>query len=233
MLKKLLSITQSLSLPAICALCNQFHEGSLAVCDFCSQLLIPLGTSCERCAHPLPNSHHLTCGACIKKPPNFDRAYIPYRYQEPLRSLLHQFKYNKGLYLASFLSHLMYQAVPMMSGTPQCLIPVPLHPARLKQRGYNQTVVLTKLLAKKLNLRYDLNSCQKNKNTPAQASLEKAKRYTNLQQAFKVNPIPYSHVVLVDDLLTTGSTANELALVLKKAGIPRVDIWCCARTVYE
>lgn len=127
----------------------------------------------------------------------------------------------------------MLQAVSTMPKTPQCLIPVPLHPARLKQRGYNQTVVLTKLLAKKLYLPYDLKSCQKTKNTPAQASLEKTKRYSNLHQAFKVRTLPYSHVVLVDDLLTTGSTANELALALKKTGIARVDIWCCARTVYE
>jgi len=108
-----------------------------------------------------------------------------------------------------------------------------MHPKRLKQRGFNQAAVLTQSLGKKLNLPYRLNSCQKIINTAPQARLNGEQRQTNLKQAFIAEKLPYQHVMLVDDLLTTGSTANELALTLKKVGVQRVDIWCCARAVYE
>lgn len=106
-----------------------------------------------------------------------------------------------------------------------------MHPQRIKQRGYNQAAILAKALAKKLKLPCDLLHCQKIINTPPQASLDREQRHKNLHQAFRVRTLPYQHVALIDDLLTTGSTANELALTLKKAGIQRVDVWCCARTI--
>ena len=231
MRQKLFSITQRFALPSICALCNQFHNGPLAVCAFCTQLIRPLGPSCQYCAHPLADNVHLICGSCIKKKPHFDRAFIPYIFEEPLRGLLHQFKYTKGLYLSTFLSHLMLQSSKCMTQKPECLIPVPIHPIRLRQRGFNQAAILTKLLAKQLQIPYDFNSCQKIMNTAPQASLNKEQRQKNLRHVFHTRAMPYQHVMLVDDLMTTGSTANELALTLKKSGLRQVDIWCCARTV--
>jgi ComF family protein len=114
---------------------------------------------------------------------------------------------------------------------PECLIPIPMHPKKLKQRGFNQAAILAKSLARRLKIPYDLNSCQKIINTDPQASMDGEKRQTNVRGTFSVKPLPYQHVTLIDDLLTTGSTANELARVLKKSGVQRVDIWCCARTV--
>lgn len=108
-----------------------------------------------------------------------------------------------------------------------------MHPKRLKQRGFNQAVVLAKLLANTLNIPYDYTCCQKTINTAPQASLDGKQRQKNLHNAFNVSSVPYQHVVLIDDLLTTGATANELALTLKKNGVQRVDIWCCARTVFQ
>lgn len=230
MRQKLLSITQSLRLPSICALCNQFHKGILAVCSDCIELIPKLGPSCQHCAYPLPQSSHLICGNCIKKPPYFDHAFIAYQFEEPLRSLLHDFKYNNGLYLSSFLSHLMLQAQPDIRES-QCLIPVPMHPKKLQQRGFNQAVILAKLLAKQYKIPYDVTRCQKIKNTPPQVDLDKEQRQKNLRKAFHIVSMPYQHVILVDDLLTTGSTANELAFTLKQSGVARVDIWCCARTI--
>lgn len=106
-----------------------------------------------------------------------------------------------------------------------------MHPKRLKLRGFNQAAVLTQTLSKKLQIPYDLTSCQKIINTAPQASLDGEQRQKNLRHAFKVTQIPYEHVALIDDLLTTGCTANELARTLKKSGVRQVDIWCCARTV--
>ncbi|MFI4919214.1 MAG: ComF family protein [Legionellales bacterium] len=233
MRQKLLSITRAIRLPSICTLCNQIHNGSLAICSFCMALLTPLGPSCQHCAYPLPEAHHLICGRCIKKPPHFDRTFIFYQFEEPLRGLLHHFKYHKGLYLGSLLSQLMCHAFPENTIKPQCLIPMPMHPKRLRQRGFNQAAVLTKLLAKQLNLPYNLSHCQKIINTEPQASLNGEQRQNNLRGAFHIRPLPYKHVTLIDDLLTTGSTANELANSLKKSGVEQVDVWCCARAIYD
>jgi predicted amidophosphoribosyltransferase len=107
-----------------------------------------------------------------------------------------------------------------------------MHPQKLKSRGFNQAAILVRLLAKKLQIPYDLSSCQKIVNTLAQAQLDGDKRALNMRGAYKIKELPpYTHVALVDDLLTTGSTANELAKMLKKSGIARVEVWCCARTV--
>ncbi len=231
MRQKLSSITQRLRLPSICSLCNQFHNSPLAVCSFCIEYIQPLGAACHHCASPLPDDGYLICGQCIKSPPHFDQAIIAYTFDEPLRSLLHQFKYHNGLYLSSFLTHLMLNAFKKNPELPQCLIPVPMHSQRIKQRGFNQAAILANNLARTLNLPIDLTSCTKQINTAPQASLDGEQRKKNLHKAFYSAPLNYDHVALVDDLLTTGSTANELALTLKKAGVKRVDIWCCARTI--
>lgn len=230
---KLASITQSLRLPAICSLCNQPHQGTLALCSFCIDLLTPIGTRCTYCAYPLPEASHLICGHCIKQRPHFDHAHIAYTFEEPLRSLLHQFKYHNGLYLSPLLCNLMLKALPDAGLTTECLIPVPMHRTRLKQRGFNQAAVLAQKLAKQLQLPYNLHACKKNRNTEPQASLDQDERRNNLKQAFTADPLPYRHVTLIDDLLTTGSTANELALTLKESGVSTVDIWCCARTIHH
>lgn len=229
--QKLRSITQSLSLPAICILCNQFHKGQFAVCKECINMFMPLENACVYCAFPLFERSYLICGKCIKSPPCFDNTYISYTFEEPLRSLLHQFKYHNGLYLCSFLSHLIIKSLSDSYNLPECLIPVPMHPDKLKLRGFNQAALLTKQIAKTLNLPYDLHSCQKIINTVAQAQLDGEQRKKNLRGAFQMKSNPYQHIALIDDLLTTGSTANEIARILKKSGIKKVDVWCCARTI--
>lgn len=226
MRQKLISVTQSLRLPSICTLCNQFHKGPLAVCAPCIVLMPQLGPACQQCACPLADAQYLICGFCIKKSPNFDRAFITYKFEEPLRTLLHRFKYHKGLYLTSFLSHLIMNSQPDI---PECLIPIPMHPQRMKQRGFNQAAVLAQSLAKKLKIPCELTACHKTINTLPQAILNGEQRQKNLRHAFTTQKLPYHHITLIDDLLTTGSTANEMALILKKTGIKRVDLWCCAR----
>lgn len=231
MRQKLLSIAQSLRLPTICTLCNQFHNGPFAVCAFCTTFIAPLGSACYHCAYPLPAGEYLICGQCIRKPPYFDQSIIGYVFTEPLRSLLHEFKYHHGFYLAPFLAQLMVAKIQNTQHMPECLIPVPMHPQRIKQRGFNQAAILTKLLSKKLHIPYDVMSCKKIRNTVPQASLDGEQRQKNLSNAFTTNSLPYQHVAIIDDLLTTGSTLNELALILKRTGVSRVDVWCCARAV--
>jgi ComF family protein len=224
------SISQRLRLPAICSLCNQYHQGRLAICAECHQHLRPIGPACYHCAIPLPEGDFLICGYCCKNKPYVDQVIAPYHFEEPLRTLLHEFKYHEGLYLCSFLATLISNALPPEAPNTQCLIPVPMHPKRLRQRGFNQAAELTKQLGRTLNLPYVLSHCKKTTNTVPQASLNADQRRKNLQNAFISEPLSYQHITLVDDLLTTGSTVNELANVLKKQGVAQVDVWCCART---
>lgn len=223
------SISQMLALPAVCILCSQYHRAASAVCSECKSLLKPIKQACRYCALPLPEGNFLVCGACIKEKPSIDRGYAAYLFEEPLRTLLHEFKYQEGLYLRSFLAQLIRDNLKDEFIQTQCLIPVPLHPKRLRQRGFNQAAELAKLLAKQLDLPCELTLCKKIIHTEAQVNLNAKERRRNLRNAFQAQPCPYQHVTLIDDLLTTGSTANELAKVLKAAGASQVDLWCCAR----
>lgn len=174
----------------------------------------------------------MICGPCSLQKHDIEQTIAGYRYAEPLRTLLHEFKYREGLYLSSFLAGLILDVIPNDAVRPQCLIPVPMHPQRLRQRGYNQAVELAKQLGRALKLPLDVSHCKKIINTAPQASLDADARRKNLRQAFAAKPLPYQHIVLVDDLITTGSTTIELAKVLKShQETVRVDVWACARTV--
>ncbi len=226
---KIASITQMLRLPVICGLCNQYHTGKLAICKECTALLTPLGPACCYCALPLPDASFLVCGQCCRKKPYVDTVITAYRFEEPLRTLLHEFKYREGLYLSTFLTELMLHALPTDDYKTECLMPVPMHSTRLRKRGFNQAAELAKQLSRKLKLPCDLTHCRKSVNTAPQAGLNAKERKSNLRHAFQAKPKHYDHITLIDDLLTTGSTANELARLLKSQGVSRVDLWCCAR----
>jgi ComF family protein len=113
---------------------------------------------------------------------------------------------------------------------PDCLIPVPLHKTRYWQRGFNQSLEIARVVAKQRNiaLRYDI--CQRHRATQQQTQLTAKQRRSNVKNAFAlIRPVPFQHIVLIDDVMTTGSTVNELARLFKQAGVPRVDVWVCAR----
>tara|TARA_R110002126_G_scaffold1177_1_gene6981 strand:- start:1499 stop:2203 length:705 start_codon:yes stop_codon:yes gene_type:complete len=222
---KISSIPYLLRLKTPCALCRRLHRGPYSVCTFCEHTLVPLGPACQHCATPLIKTTLQLCGHCIKNKPALDHVFASYRFEEPLRTLLHDFKYRESLHLAKFLSSIMGEI-----HQTECLIPVPSHKKRLRQRGFNHAVILAQHLAKKIQRPCLRSHIQKIKNTPSQAKLDASERRRNLQNAFQIKTLPYQHVTLIDDLITTGSTANELALQLKAQGVARVDLWCVAKT---
>jgi ComF family protein len=234
MRQKMAIITQYLHLPVVCMLCHHYHSNLYAVCERCRALLTPLNHTCCICCLPLTDDKFRFCGICIKQRPYYDRVITIHHFCEPLRTLLHEFKYYNALYLRTFLVQLMLEAYPLIKAmiadlSSVCLVPVPMHRKRLQQRRFNQAAELAKLLSKHIAIPVELTLCQKKINTPTQVSLNSKERRRNLQQAFSANPTRYSHVILIDDLVTTGSTVNELAYVLKKKGVKRVDVWCLAR----
>jgi ComF family protein len=215
-------------LPSICFLCNQYHRENDAICAECSNFFQTLGHACDYCAKPLPNIENTICNACSLNKPFVDKVFTAYLFEEPLRTLLHEFKYHNGLFLASLLTKLMLKA-PIDKDKIGCLMPIPLHHKKLKERGFNQAAILAVNLSKIINVPYDINSTQKTRGTRAQAGLKAEERGINLQNAFVSEKQSYKQITLVDDLLTTGSTANELAKTLKEQGAEKVYLWCCAR----
>lgn len=229
MRQKTSSVAQVLLPSSICALCHQYHRENRAVCHDCLVFFEPLGPACCSCAEPLPDESFLACGRCCRTKPPIDKTIVAYRFEEPLRTLLHEFKYQEGLYLCALLAGLIQEALPLDAQNTQCLIPIPMHRKRLRQRGFNQAAELAKHLGHILHVPVDSLSCQKIMATPPQAGLSGKERRKNVRNTFRTNPIPYQHVTLIDDLITTGSTAFELASMLKKQGILRVDLWCTAK----
>lgn len=218
-----------LKLPSLCTLCHTYHEASGPVCQTCESHFTLLGPACRYCALPLPSDQFLACGQCSIKKPLFDEVAASMLYAEPIRTLLHDFKYKQGLYLSRLMADRMLRHPPSGLRHSECLVPVPMHPKRLRERGYNQAAVLAKRLAKQCHLPCDLSLAKKIVLTESQTQLNASARRKNLAGSFQIKKSHYQHVTVVDDLLTTGSTANELARALKLQGVQTVDVWCFAR----
>ncbi|MCX7115311.1 MAG: phosphoribosyltransferase family protein [Gammaproteobacteria bacterium] len=213
-----------------CVLCQFKHHGQHAVCEHCFHYLPRLQHPCTRCATPLFDTSLAQCRPCLLTPPMTDKLTIHYAFVEPLRSLIHTYKFQHGLYLSSFLSKLMLSHADCEE-PPELLIPVPLHYARLSTRGFNQASLITTHLSRALHIPYDAHCCKKIKHTPPQASLPANLRMNNLIDTFQVSSITQRHVALIDDVYTTGTTVNALAQLLKEKGVERVDVWCVAKTL--
>jgi ComF family protein len=140
-------------------------------------------------------------------------------------------KFHQKLHLVEPLGRLLIQRLGERDERPDILVPVPLHPLKLRHRGFNQSVELTRLLARHYHLPYDWRICRRIKQTKAQSELRRKERKRNLSNAFEVcAQVKGSYLVVVDDVITTGATVTELSKALKKAGAKRVDVWAVART---
>ncbi|WP_131739664.1 ComF family protein [Legionella adelaidensis] len=160
-----------------------------------------------------------------------DSMQAAYYFTEPLRSIMHEFKYKGGIYLTQFLAELMLEKTPETILHSECFIPIPLHYKKLRQRGFNQAAELAKYLGKVLGIPVELNCCKKQIMTPAQAELRGVKRRQNLRDVFSISSITYKNITLIDDIITTGSTLNELARMIKKNSAITIHAWGCAKAV--
>jgi ComF family protein len=214
--------------PPTCLLCGA--PAAQGLCASCSVELPENSCACIRCALPLYGTERGMCGRCLKKLPKFDAAWSPFIYAQPLEWMISQLKFNAKLLQAKVLADLMLHRLPALTGKPDCIMPVPLHNKRLRQRGFNQSVELARPLARALNVQLDVASCRRLRATPPQTGMKAAQRRRNLRGAFDFpNDHNYSHVVLFDDVMTTGATLNELAGLLKRHGVQRVEVWSLAR----
>lgn len=218
--------------PSCCVLCAAVGLAGRDLCNCCEALLPFQDSACPQCAAVLTQTS-LLCGNCLKNPPLFDRSYALFRYQEPVSSLIHKLKFNARLVYARLLSDLWLQRYrDQIRMLPECIIPVPLHASRLRKRGFNQALVLAEPIAKALGIPLDMQHCVRIRNTDSQTGLAISERRTNLYKAFALKPgLKAKRVALLDDVMTTGSTVEALAAVLKEGGVEQVDVWVMARTV--
>jgi ComF family protein len=214
-------------LPAACVLCGVEAAG-VRLCRRCQPLLPVNVSACARCAAPLP-APAPRCGECLGRAPAFDAALAACRYEAPLDRLVQKYKYNEGLAVARALAPLLVAQIRSSGSCPDALLPIPLHPSRLRQRGYNQALVLGRELSLLLGIRVLAGGLERTRATAIQAGLEADQRRRNVKGAFAASPGLPPHIALIDDVMTTGSTLDEAARTLKGAGVVRVDAWVLAR----
>ncbi len=210
--------------PPRCLLCGGRGDG---VCPGCLGEFPFIEGACRRCALPLEAGE--VCGRCLKHPPAFHSAFAPFHYAFPVRELILALKFHRQLHLAPVLGRLMAEALATRD-LPERLLPVPLHPKRLRERGYNQALELARPIARTLGIPLETRACLRVRPTPAQAGLPARRRRVNVAGAFRLaRPLQARHVAVVDDVVTTGSTVQALALELIRGGAERVEVWSLSR----
>jgi ComF family protein len=229
---KWLNSIQQVVFPPTCILCGNRGTQTMDLCQSCLLHLPQNNSHCRCCAEILEpsQSDNLLCGRCINNPPAFRQVHAPFRYQDALPYLITGLKFGNQLKNARLLGLLLADTLQDLPIKPDVLIPVPLHPARYRERGFNQSLEIAKIVASQLHIPIDHRNCIRHRDTPHQTGLTAKKRRENLRRAFNVASSFHVHyAVIVDDVMTTGATANALALALKKAGVEQVDVWVCAR----
>lgn len=210
-----------------CALCNALSRD--AVCEKCAQILPRPTHVCQRCAKLL-FQHHLTCGDCLKFPPYFHEIKAVFSYQYPLDQLILAAKYGGQFGVLKQLGMWMAEHF-QTEEKPDVLIPVPSHLKDLRKRGFNQSVELANWVGKELKISINTNICHCIKQKKPQAGLSGKERRKNVHNVFEVRNIPthWQHIVIIDDVVTTGATVNEIARLFRTHTTAKISVWACAR----
>lgn len=233
------------ALPGLCIICDHPLNSTVSICPDCRVSLPWLHDACARCARPMVGDEaRVLCGRCIIEPPPFDSCHAALVYQPPVDRLVKAFKFNadfaSGRVLADCLATSLERSqtgrgFPRLGLGTAALLPVPLHTARQRSRGFNQSHEIARWLGSRFELPLMPRMLRRVRATAPQSGLSARARKTNLQGAFVVSSAPRSapfrHVVLVDDVVTTGTTVGAVARVLKAAGVERVDVWAVARAL--
>ena len=221
-----------------CLLCRSHTTWQLPVCQLCLESCPSPHSFCSICGLPFDSSLTGVCGQCLQQPPAFDLCLSGYLYEFPVNRIVQSIKYNGRLELVRPITrHLtdILQDYYSDSPWPEAIIPVPLHKHRLCRRGYDQALLLAREIHAQLShinhLKLDIHCLKRSRATRSQQGLDARARRKNLRDAFSMNNhAGYKHIALVDDVVTTGETANEISQLLKRQGIKRVDIWSLTRT---
>ncbi len=220
-------------LPGSCALCHD--ESHNALCVACSlQFFANIPARCEICARRMPHPHTKMCGTCLRTPPAFDATIVACDYAAPADVLVQDLKFRARLPLAQTFGQMLANVMrKQLASPPEMIIPVPLAEARLAQRGFNQAGEIARSVSRHTDIPLQMRACVRVRDTQPQAGLPLTERQVNMRGAFTLRlnaSVRDQHVLLVDDVMTTGHTLNELAACLKRQGARRVTNAVFART---
>lgn len=226
------------TIPTSCALCGSDHAEAL--CDSCnSRYFAAIHKRCARCAIPLSAQATAgtdVCGQCLQTPPAFDATIVASDYAAPVDQLVLALKFGNRLEIAPLLARMLRDATTRTGAAlPALLTAVPLGPTRLIERGFNQSLEIARPFARSLGVPVDAQLLVRQRDTRAQALLHPDERHRNIRGAFLVagkaiDRVRHCHVGVVDDVMTTGETLNEVAATLKRFGASRVTNFVFART---
>ena len=209
--------------------------GSANLCDSCAWTLPRPGAGCAVCVTPMPASGW--CARCLERRPAFERAIAGLLYRPPVDGLVTRFKYRghlaSGLTLGDALARSVAASLVArpVSTWPVCMVPTPLHGARLRSRGFNQSRLIAERVGALIGIEVSNHYCYRHLDTEPQSSLSGvAARQRNVRNAFCVTPLVKGlRIAIVDDVMTTGATANALARAALAAGASAVEVWASAR----
>lgn len=220
-------------LPSRCPGCSQKLQNHGLLCPSCwADLTLLSDSSCKTCALPFEfdTEADSRCVACLKKPPEFDWARAAVRYETLGKSMVLKLKHGASTVHVPVMAQMMARALG--DKHPDVIMPVPLHQSRMLKRRFNQSQLLARALSNSLDVKLDCFSLQKVRATASQGGLDRAERFRNVRGCFRIKEamdISGKSVLLVDDVLTTGATAEACARVLKKAGAREVGVVTFAR----
>lgn len=215
----------------LCILCGAPAELSgERLCRACrAELPLQPAGVCPCCGGP--EAVATNCARCFPRAPAFDSCFSGCMYRYPVDQMIKRLKYQARLDLAHALSRPLLETLGRdMEVVPDCLVPTPMHGKRLRSRGYNQAREVANVLSQRLSLPVDDQLLRRHKLTAYQYELRPEQRKNNVMDAFSlIKTMRYKNIAVVDDILTTGATADELARLLKHHGAQHVQVWCLAR----
>ncbi len=228
---RLASSLFSLLYPSTCPVCKKPSD-TVSYAPICADCWFSIkkykGPSCRLCAIPLASEHSRVCGDCLRKPPPFSAVLNYGLYSGALSEAIHLLKFTGVKRLARPLGNLLLELpIPRMDG----IVPVPVTGRTLRDRGFNQTLLIAKVLSKRLQIPLRMDILFKTRETPPQIGLGAKERAVNLRNSFKARGrLHEMRLLLIDDVMTTGATARECAKTLKKAGADEVMVITLARS---
>lgn len=225
---RIVRMALTLLLPEYCPSCGK-ASGQAGFCQACSASLARHDRQCRRCG--VPFTGNAVCGPCQRFPSPIDETIAPFKYTAPVSDAIHRLKYHRQLACGRDLGYLLAGELRWrISALPDVLVPVPLHWRRRFERGFNQSLEIAEPISTQLGVPIQSDLVRRRTHTSPQVGKMPAQRRRNMRRVFHVpDGKPPAHVAILDDVITSGATASELALCLRRAGTERVSVWAVTR----